>query len=91
MIDPELPPEALWRMKLELDVLEECRGEPATLDDLVESFTDEDGDSTTSREELASIIDTLSRAGQIAFADARWKITAAGLQRLREEWPGFRD
>ncbi len=91
MIDPDLPPEVLWRMKLELDVLEECRGEPATLDELVESFTDEDGDSTTSREELATIVDSLARAGQLAAAGGRWKITAAGLQRLREEWPGFQD
>lgn len=80
-------PEDLWKLKLEFDVLEECRGDALTFDELMMGFVDEDGDSITTPEEIRMVVETLIFKGQLArtasdmllttregeaFADANW-------------------
>jgi DNA-binding PadR family transcriptional regulator len=95
MINPGDPPEKLWRAKLELDVLEECRVDPPDFDELMDAFTDEDGDSTTSPEELREILDALESQGLVVSTTTggrrTWRTAPKGMQRLRQDWPGFKD
>lgn len=54
-----------WRTKLELDVIAECSVGALTLDGLYATFCDEEGDSTTSRAELAEIAAALVERGML--------------------------
>lgn len=82
--------ERLWRMKLELDIIEECNGEPVDFETLWSGFVDEDGDSTSSREEVQELLDGLVSRGLIKVAPGKtpiYRITPEGGRYLKANWP----
>jgi len=75
-----------WRTKLELDVIAECSVGALSLGDLYATFCDEEGDSTTSREELAEITAALVERGMLQAVqfdgEAAWLATDEGFALL---------
>jgi len=77
-----VPPQDFWQLKLELDVLAECSYDPLAMAELVAAFTDEDGDSTTTEEELRRIVSRLVEQRMLAEheknGEPAWRITPSG-------------
>lgn len=75
-----------WRLKLELDVLAETSAEARTRTALIAAFTDEDGDSTTTPEELDVIVARLVERGLlqqvVSSQQPAWLATDQGLDLL---------
>lgn len=80
-----------WHRKLELDILQECWKEPLTVAEIMEGFMDEEGDSTTNRDELAALCEGLAQSGLLSKngdgAAARYATAREGKDFVRRFWP----